>query len=464
MSRSVLSGLVCTAGLPLSSQSPGVGQPRDVEQASVLQRRLYRAIRETMRAMAGRIAGVAQWEAKKLLARHIWLDAEHADAIRQRVLELRFPRVDVDLQADKALNAVLAKIPSTHSDAEFLAGVYRVVKPAVLEALELYLKHSDRLDDAPSHRALRFVMEELHDQLHEFAALWAYLPESERAQTAPWETWLRDALKEAGGVFGGDSGQALLARAGFSDRPRYAIPALPKRDPRWLPAVTQVPPRPPRTPQEQQVWVAIDHVNELWACELPAALIWHYDDQPWPLYRDTARWAYDEMRHAMMGERRLLAYGFEVGVDVPMVPDHWMGVAARGGLEAMVFVVHGLEQGGPKWKAQLKSDLWQMGDSSSSRDCDYDWADEAGHIRYGQDWIKALFPKLPKEAIIARTQREVTLWKEWIAEKHATGKSGYDVFLPRIEAKCAGMPPLAHPEHFKPVGSSAATIAYGLSG
>src|ERR1041385_4176011 len=97
---------------------------QSVEQASALQRRLYRTIRETMRAMAGRISGVAKWEAKKLLARHIWLDAQHADALRARVLELRFPRVDVDLEADKALNVVLAKLPSTNSDAEFLAGVY----------------------------------------------------------------------------------------------------------------------------------------------------------------------------------------------------------------------------------------------------------------------------------------------------------------------------------------------------
>ena len=210
--------------------------------------------------------------------------------------------------------------------------------------------------------------------------------------------------------------------------------------------------------------MAIDHVNELWACELPAAFIWHHENMPWALYYDTARWAYDEMRHAMMGERRLLAYGFEVGVDVPMVPDHWMGVAARGGLESMLFVVHGLEQGGPKWKAQLKSELWAMGDPFSSQDCDYDWADEAGHIRYGQDWIKALFPDLPKNEIIARTQREVEQWKEWIADKHRTGQHGYDVFLPRIEAKCARMPGLANPEHFKPLGSSAATTSYGLNG
>ena len=53
-------------------------------------------------------------------------------------------------------------------DAEFLAGVYRVIKPAVREAVERYLAQSDALADAPSHRALRFVAEELRDELREF--------------------------------------------------------------------------------------------------------------------------------------------------------------------------------------------------------------------------------------------------------------------------------------------------------
>jgi uncharacterized ferritin-like protein (DUF455 family) len=436
---------------------------QEVQQASALQRRLYRTLRETMRSMAGRICGVANWEAKKMLARHIWLDSEHADAIRTRVLELRFPRVDVDLEVDQSLITFLGKLPSTRSDAEFLGGVYQVVKPAVLAALERYLAQSDPLDDAPSHRVMRHIVTELREQLDEFNTWWQAVPAGERQAAAPWIEWVKDGLDHAGGVFGHDSGSDLLERPGFSDRARYAIPSMPARDSRWLPAVTQVPPRPPRNPREQQVWVAIDHVNELWACEFPAAMIWHYEGLAWPLYRDTARWAYDEMRHAMMGERRLLAYGFEIGVDVPMVPDHWVGVSARRGLEAMFFVVHGLEQGGPKWKAMLKDELWKMGDPYSSQDCDYDWADEAGHIRYGQDWLKALYPDTPKSELIQRTQEEVALWKEWIAEKHRSGNHGYDFFMPRIEAKCALMPELANPEHFKPVGSSAATTSYDLT-
>ena len=181
-----------------------------------------------MRAMAGRISGVANWEAKKMLARHIWLDAEHANAIRQRVLELRFPRVDVDLEVDKALSAVLEKLPSTESDAEFLAGVYRVIKPAILAAVESYVRQSDALDDAPSHRLLRPVVEELRDELGEFEAVWAQLPAVERAAATAWEHWVGAALAAAGGVFGMDSGKPLLARgrvlgsSALRDHPRSA--------------------------------------------------------------------------------------------------------------------------------------------------------------------------------------------------------------------------------------------------
>ena len=130
-------------------------------------------------------------------------------------------------------------------------------------------------------------------------------------------------------------------------------------------------------------------------------------------------------------------------------------------MDAMLFLVHGLEQGGPKWKAELSALLWKMGDNYSAQDCDYDWADESGHIRYGMEWIRAVFPTMTKEEAMARTKEEVDLWKEWIAEKHRTGKHGYDSFLPIMEKKCREMPQLKSRESFKPMGSGAATASYG---
>jgi hypothetical protein len=68
--------------------------------------------------------------------------------------------VDVDVDTDRALLAVLAKLPSVHADAEFLAGVYRDIKPAGRDALKRYLQQSDPPDDAPSHHRMRGVPRE----------------------------------------------------------------------------------------------------------------------------------------------------------------------------------------------------------------------------------------------------------------------------------------------------------------
>lgn len=446
--------------IPIPSPRSAVNL-RSVEEASALQRRLYRAMRETMRAMAGKICDVPTWEVKQFLSRQVWIDAEHADSVRTRVLELRYPRVDVDDACDRALVRVLEQLPAIESETAFLAGVFRVVKPRILDAVRRYLAAVDELADAPSVRSLQGIRAELETQTAGFEAVWASLPAGEREEAGEWTSWMGAALAEAGGIWGTDTAATSLPpHPVFGRGGRYVVPLLPRRDPRWLPAVTQVPPRPPRTPEEQQVWIAIDHANELWACEAPAAMIWHYDGLPWALYHGAARWQYDEMRHCMMGFRRLERWGFRVGVDVPMVPDHWVGVAAQGGMESMLFVVHGLEQGGPKWKAELASSLWKMGDRASAQDCDYDWADESGHIRYGMEWIRAVFPTMTKAEVVERTRSEVEQWKAWIADKHRTGAHGYERFLPRIESKCAEMPRLERAGAFKPMGSSAATLSY----
>jgi hypothetical protein len=69
-----------------------------------------------------------KWEAKKLRARHVCLDAERSGALLHRVLERRFLRGSVDLEVDRALTALLAKLSSIHNDSEFLTGDYCVVK------------------------------------------------------------------------------------------------------------------------------------------------------------------------------------------------------------------------------------------------------------------------------------------------------------------------------------------------
>ncbi|MBO9610776.1 MAG: hypothetical protein J7639_32800, partial [Paenibacillaceae bacterium] len=310
----------------------------------------------------------------------------------------------------------------------FLVHVYLVIKPMLLVALKEYLAETDPLDDAPSHAYLKRIVTELDEQLQEAGQVIKQIP-VDSAAIAKYRQEYEQLIGGCGGVHGPDrdNGFAVPAK-------RYELPMEGGRDASWEPAVMQVPPRDPQNVLEQRLWIAIDHANEVWASETAAALIWEYEDMPWNLYYHAARWTYDEMRHAMMGEQRLKELGFEMGVDVPMVPDHWRAFRERGVL-SLLLLVHGLEQKGPLHKSKLKQELFIVNDITGAQDCDYDWADESNHISFGLAWIKAVVPDWDKERIMEETQQIVTEWVGWIRHKHASGEHGYEKFMERIEAK-----------------------------
>ncbi|NOU73745.1 DUF455 family protein [Paenibacillus sp. LMG 31458] len=401
---------------------------RDVETASQMMRRYYCTVKETMRAMAGYLPTMKNWQAKKMLARHIWFDAMHADMLRSRTLDLRYPRVDVDNQSDSNLIRFLRHLPTAQSDEQFLVHIYYVLKPLLVEAFKDYMKETDPLDDAPSHAYLKRIVMELEEQLQEAAPLLdnlvKYTPELENSNKE-----FIDLFARCGAVHGPDRDNGFI----YPEK-RYELPLEGGRDSSWEPAVMQVPPRDPQNSLEQRLWIAIDHANEVWACETAAAVIWEYEDMKWDLYYGAARWTYDEMRHAMMGEQRLKELGFEMGIDVPMVPDHWRAFRDRGIL-SIVLLLHGLEQKGPLHKSKLRNELFAVNDLNGAQDCDYDWADESNHISFGLSWIKAIRPEWDKERIMEETQQIVTEWVEWIQHRHESGTHGYEKFMERIEAK-----------------------------
>lgn len=404
---------------------------RDVNTASEMMRRYYRIVKESMRGMAGYMVKMQSWPAKKMLAKHIWLDAAHADWLRARALELRYPRVDVDEDSDRQLIRVLDKLPTAASDGEFLTYVYAVIKPALLASFRTYLLESDPLDDAPSHTYLSRIVPELELELAEYEAVVLATNLSSSSEEMATMTNLMSAC---GGIEGPDHDPGTSGFEAYFSRPDYHVPSEGGREPSWEPAIMQVPPRSPNNMIERRIWIAIDHVNEVWAAETPCALIWEYKNMPWHLYFNAARWCYDEMRHAMMGEQRLASMGFRIGIDYPMVPDHWRTYSDRG-LGSLLLLLHGLEQKGPLNKARMKQVLAEHNDFEGSQDCDYDWADESGHISFGLAWIKALYPDWSKEKIMSETQEIVGDWSAWIARYHQEGLHQYDKFMERIEAR-----------------------------
>ena len=73
-------------------------------------RRLHRLAYVEQRLMfiaAGHLLSVPEWEAKFLLGRHLYEDAEHHQALRTRIGELRRSEHSVDASPDPALTALM---------------------------------------------------------------------------------------------------------------------------------------------------------------------------------------------------------------------------------------------------------------------------------------------------------------------------------------------------------------------
>src|SRR5437868_2369116 len=121
-----------------------------VNDASRVLKRFYIAERQLMRYIGGWFIKTSQWDLKFQLAAEQWQAVEHADALRTRVLELRYPRRDVDKKYDPDVMAFMAEVAKAADLREFLAGVYEVVMPALIDGYTEYLQRADPLDDAPT--------------------------------------------------------------------------------------------------------------------------------------------------------------------------------------------------------------------------------------------------------------------------------------------------------------------------
>ena len=416
----------------------GFEQPqRSVDDAARLLKRLYLAERETMRALGGRQMAVANWELKAATPRHMWHDSMHADALRNRVLELRYPRRDVEVGHDPDLVAFLDYLVRAESDAEFALGIYTVLKPAMIEAYHAYLAQADELNDAPSIYQITHILVDEQEHLTAIEPVLAGLPPDEATSARSWVAHLQAHLTAIGGILGDGPRSEVPATSGYADRPPYEVPTRAVRDPRFSPAVVESPMRPAVTQRERQVWYAIDHANEVWAAEVPGAFMWVYRDMPWNFYTDVARWSYDEMRHSLSGIRRLSTWGFELGVDYPMVGDPYHAILEKGGdLRDVLALLYYFEKDAPAHRQKTTRQFRAMEDMATTQDTDYDWADEAIHLRYGYTWLQHMLGD-EKERLPEVVARAGAMWDTWLAERWERGEDGYGPFMERIDARIA---------------------------
>ena len=375
-----------------------------VNDASAILKRFYLAERQLMRITAGWFVKTSQWDLKFQLAVDQWQAIEHADALRTRVLELRYPRRDVDKKYDADVIDFMGEVAKAADVREFFAGVYEVLLPALVAAYTDYLQRADSLDDSPTVYRLAHIIGDEQRQIGYMRGLIGrVMPERENSVDA-WCDYLRRYLASIGGLSG--LGEISDRPTDYVDRPAFEVPRQTVRDERFKPMLFHLPHENKYDKAGQrawkriealdkrvamQVWSAISHFNEIWAAEVPASVMFELTNEPWDFYRDLSRWMWDEARHSMMGYRAMQGWGWDVPALIPYGNALYNALAhlpAAQRLALLYYYEEGLLRSGTK-QTEIKI-LESAGDDGSIHDMDYDWADEAIHVSYGFKWLRHL--------------------------------------------------------------------------
>ncbi len=375
-----------------------------VNDASRVLKRFYVAERQLMRYLGGWFIQTSQWDLKFQLATDQWQAVEHADALRTRVLELRYPRRDVDKKYDPDVLAFMAEVAKAADLREFLAGVYEVVLPALVDAYTEYLQRADPLDDAPTVYLLGHIAGDERRQIGMVTNLIQRILPDRPASVDAWCAYLRHYLDSIGGLSG--LGEVSARPTDYANRPAFEVPRQTKRDERFKPSLFHLPHENKYDKAGQkawkriealdkrvamQVWSAISHFNEIWAAEVPIAAMFELTNEPWDFYLDLSRWAWDEARHSMMGYRAMRGWGWDVPALIPYGNANYNALAhlpPAQRLALLYYFEESLLRSGLK-QTELKI-LESAGDDGSIQDMDYDWADEAIHVSFGFKWLRHL--------------------------------------------------------------------------
>jgi len=176
--------------------------------------RNYRYAAERMtRIMAGWIALTPELSAKLLLGRHVWDNAQHADAWGRRLPELRAHAQESE-PANDAFVAFMDAIEAPEAPGETalrLAGVYRVLKPHLLAVYVKHLESANPIYEPPTCRILARCIEDERRHIGAGETIIRHLAESPgaEARAAAWQVKLAGMLEAARGV----TGQGLPAAA-----------------------------------------------------------------------------------------------------------------------------------------------------------------------------------------------------------------------------------------------------------
>ncbi len=389
-------GLPALAGLATIDEAtrPGLG----IEPCVARLKRYHYAFKRLHEIFNARITAEPIYELKTGFSHHAYLCAEHVEALRTRVGEMREPPLGLDVVPDPALEILFDEILAAPTTEALLLGLYEIALPAVAAALSRHRLDTNPLTDAPSIRVCRFAGLEVADMIaFGSACIEKLVTSTTKADLQPWLSLLDDCLAGAGDLDGASSASGKLPSRRYSQTP-YQYDPVPRRDERFQDLHNQgVNPEaflynPTFDPKPKALMMLYKRLREVDVPEMMAGIIHQTKDQPWGYYRDMSRQLWDEARHAMMGEVGFIA----IGVDwtKARITHNW---SLRLNTECSPIerhaVLYFIEQGlMPKTGKRYE---WEVGVASGiplmATIQDYDWADEVLHAAIGRQWYVPQF-------------------------------------------------------------------------
>jgi hypothetical protein len=401
------------AGLSSYAQAARIGLSVDDNVKRLL--RYHWVERRLMGIAASHLPGTPEWEVKCALALHQWQSAEHVDALRRRIGEMRSPVPGFDAPPNLALDVFLAEVLASNDTVDLLTGVYRVAYPALADAYRRHIAATNPLVDQPTVRILRIALADTDDAVvwgaRAASAVLAGDPPARR-RAEEWESHLRAYLTAAAGMAGdgvvppalpsryeedetveGSSSRSLPPRRGGAGH----VPDMtPRRDRRFAGTHDfDFPPHIVYSAQgvpadERNLALLAKRTLEMDVPEMMASVIVERTDLPWEFQLDWSRQLWDETRHAMMGTVALTARG----IDWTRIPLN-VGFSLRLNLhatpaerQAMLFAIEQSLMPGDTGKRAEYETAVESGDALSAHFHDYDWADEVLHARIGRRGIE----------------------------------------------------------------------------
>lgn len=186
--------------------------------------RHYRYVTERMmRMLGGWIALTPELSAKLLFGRHVWDNAQHADAWGRRLPELR-AAAQVSEPANARVAAFMDALEAAEAPGqtiERVVGIYRVLKPQLLAAYEAHLASTNAVYEPPTCRILSRCIADERRHVAAGESIVRHLLRTpalaERARACEARLW---ALLEAAGGVTGAGPVARAAAPAPADPPR----------------------------------------------------------------------------------------------------------------------------------------------------------------------------------------------------------------------------------------------------